>query len=95
MRYVTGDNAPGYLPETEPRGPWNSWEDACRDVASMIEQAAEDVAENPDADASYIESQKAAALIDVDAYREHETPAGLDFIFLGRAYFIRPAEAGE
>jgi hypothetical protein len=58
MRYVTGDNAPGYLPEGEPRGPWNSWADAVRDLASLIEDDAENRLE--DAEALETEDERSA-----------------------------------
>lgn len=102
MRYVTGDNAPGYLPEAEPRGPWNSWADAVRDLAALIEEDADQRLDEADAltnedergDAqSFIRAElESARTYGIEELRDHETPAGCDVLFMGRAFFIRPAE---
>lgn len=103
-RYVTGDNAPGYLPDVEPRGPWNSWADACRDLARNIEDDAETRLDDADHEAegdergdaqSYVRSQLEAARAEVEALRTAEQPAGADVVFMGRAFFIRPAEGPD
>lgn len=105
MRYVTGDNAPGYLPEADPRGPWNSWADAVRDLASLIEEDAENRLEDAEAldtederseAQAYIRDQLASAkTYGIEEIRDHEDPRGCDVAFMGRAFFIRPAEGAE
>lgn len=95
--YVTGDNAPGYLPEGDPRGPWNGWDDAVRDLASLIEDDAEqrlDDARHPDAQ-SYVRGELTTARAEVEALRGKEDPRGADVVFMGRAFFIRPAEESD
>jgi hypothetical protein len=98
-RYVTGDNAPGFLPDVEPRGPWNSWADAVRDIARMIEDDADSRLDEvePDApDASdsedYIRDALAEAKAELETLRTAERPDGADVVFMGRAFFIRPAD---
>lgn len=81
MKFVTGSNYPGYLPEAEPRGPWNSWRDALADIGLMIED-----------DYDEFEAGNDSAAIEA----EHEikvllemNPHDCDVVFLGRAYFVR------
>jgi hypothetical protein len=104
-QYVTGDNAPGYLPEGEPRGPWNGWEDAVRDLASLIEEDAENRLDDAEAmyepgdergeAQSFIRAELASAqTYGIEELRGHEDPRGADVMFMGRAFYIRPAEAG-
>jgi hypothetical protein len=101
-QYVTGDNAPGYLPEGDPRGPWNGWEDAVRDLASLIEDDAENRLDDADSiededergeAQSYVRSELASAqTYGIAELRGKEDPRGVDVMFMGRAFFIRPAE---
>lgn len=99
--YITGDNAPGYLPEGEPRGPWNTWRDACADLARMIDDASEEHADNAEdmhaAQAIVDATFAAQALVTAAQHRPlgDELKHGFDLLFMGRAYFIYPAEADE
>lgn len=94
MRYVTGDNAPGFLPDVEPRGPWNSWADAVRDVRLLIDDSCDSLVEDADDDddAQHIEDEAGRAVEALDLIGED--PRGCDVLFMGRAYFIRPAQVG-
>jgi hypothetical protein len=71
MRYVTGDNAPGFLPDVEPRGPWNSWADAVRDVAALIDESCDSLVEDADDDddAQHIEDEAGRAVEALDTDR--------------------------
>lgn len=86
-RYVTGDNAPGYLPEGDLRGPWNSWRDACADLGVMIEEEESTLEERqPDA--------LAVALAEVEALCDKAPADGMaDVTFAGRVFFIGKAES--
>lgn len=100
-QYVTGDNAPGHLPDIEPHGPWNGWDDAVRDLSQLIETDAEtrlDEAESLEGDErgeiqSYLRAELANARSEIAVLRQTEQPNGADVTFVGRAFFIRPAEA--
>lgn len=99
QRYITGDNAPGYLPEGDNRGPWNSWRDACADLARMIDDASEEHADNAEdahaAQAIVDATFMAQAIVTAAQHRPlgDELKHGLDLLFMGRAYFVYPAEA--
>jgi hypothetical protein len=99
-RYVTGDNAPGYLPEVEPRGPWNGWRDAHRDLVSLIEADAENRLDDADHEAegdargeaqSYVRAELGRAQAELGLLSGCEQLDGADVLFMGRAFFIRPA----
>lgn len=81
MKFVTGSNYPGYLPETEPRGPWNSWRDALADLGLMIED-----------DYDEFEAGNNSAMIEAEGeikLLQDMQPHDCDVIFLDRAYFVR------
>lgn len=92
-QYVTGFNTPGYLPEIEPRGPWNGWDDARRDLKVMIADECDDIAEmnaEDHEDFAHVEAARDAALLELE--RTPENPGGVTVEFMGRAWFILPAE---
>lgn len=93
-RYVIGSNQPGYLPEGEVAGPFETWSDACAALASEIDNDAERaIDESEDANERDSLQVNASATLDALTAAKHrpmadELAKGLDVTFNGRAYFI-------
>lgn len=81
MKFVTGSNYPGYLPDADNRGPWNSWRDALADIALMIE---DDYDEHEAGNEAAWQSAEAEITT-----LQAESPHDCDVVFIGRAYFVR------
>lgn len=89
--WVSGTNMPGYLPETEPRGPWHSWADAWRDVRSMIEDDANGREDDDDETAPWLSAERDALAECISLENGQALKDGASVVYLGRVFFVAPA----
>lgn len=86
-RWVAGNNAPGFLPDDDPRE-HETWQEARDDVKADVSAFASDLLEGSDGDADYVESverAERATLARVD--QEARDGEAFDILFQGRVFF--------
>lgn len=89
--FCVGYNTPGYMPEGEPEGDYESWSEAVEAVAAIVSEDARHYEEEDGADVAAIQAEEAAAIVALSADPSpRDMREGIDVVFRGRAYFIRP-----
>lgn len=92
-RWITGDNAPGFLPEDDTRE-HETWREAFDDVKASLEAFASDLLEGSDGDADYVahmEERLATALHDMEC--EAREGEAFDVRFQDRVFFCMEGDA--
>lgn len=99
MRYVVGENEPGYLPESEVLGPY-AWDEAIDRLVGAVTEWVNDLVSCADPDPTYeadlLERAKTrlwdALGFDMNEPTDYpaERPKGVEIMFAGRCFFIMP-----